>query len=74
MKPIIPFGLLVIFLCGCTHDNDLFSPDPLFPTQAIFRAPLFIEVFTTEGLRVSNAKVVLGSTKGNTMQWIFCRM
>ncbi|HQW03431.1 MAG TPA: hypothetical protein PLR30_13185 [Saprospiraceae bacterium] len=66
MKPIIPFGLLVIFLCGCTHDNDLFSPDPLFPTQAIFRAPLFIEVFTTEGLRVSNAKVVLGSTKGNT--------
>ena len=66
MKPIIPFSLLVILLCGCTHDNDLLSPDPLFPTQAIFKTPLFIEVFTTAGLRVSNAKVILGSTEGYT--------
>ncbi|MBP6679655.1 MAG: hypothetical protein KA166_00595 [Saprospiraceae bacterium] len=66
MKPIILFGLLVILLCGCTHDNDLLSPDPLFPTQAIFKTPLFIEVFTTAGLRVSNAKVILGSTEGYT--------
>jgi len=66
MKPIIPFCLLVILFCGCTHDSDLLSPDPLFPTQAIFKTPLFIEVFTTAGLRVSNAKVILGSREGYT--------
>lgn len=53
-------------LCGCTHDDDLLSPDPLFPSQAIFKTPLFIEVFTTNGLRVSNAKVMLGSAEGYT--------
>ncbi|HSF88305.1 MAG TPA: hypothetical protein VLA46_02745 [Saprospiraceae bacterium] len=66
MKPIIPFLLVVIFLGGCTHDDDLLSPDPLFPAQDIFKAPLFIEVFTAEGLRVSNAKVILGSKEGYT--------
>ncbi len=66
MKPIIPFCLLVIFLCGCTKDDDLLSPDPLFPAQTIFKTPLFIEVFTTEGLRVSNAKIILGSAEGYT--------
>jgi hypothetical protein len=66
MKPIIPFCLLIIFLCGCAKDDELLSPDPFFPAQVNFKAPLFIEVFTTTGLRVSNAKVVLGSAEGYT--------
>ena len=66
MKPIILFCLLLFFLHGCTHETEFITPDPLFPTQGIFKTPLFIEVFTTEGLRVNNAKVVLGSKEGYT--------
>ncbi len=67
MKPLFYFyAAALFFLSGCTKDDDQLSPDPFFPSQETFKAPLFIEVYTPDGFRVSNAKVMLGAQEGYT--------
>jgi len=66
MKPLLFLLGAVFFLAGCTKDNDILYPDPFFPNQETFKSSLFIEVFDAKGLRIPDAKVLLGETEAYT--------
>lgn len=66
MKPLLFLLGAVIFLVGCTKDNDILYPDPFFPNQETFKSPLFIEVFDANGLRIPDAKILLGESEAYT--------
>jgi hypothetical protein len=73
-KQLIGLAITFFILTGCDKESEMLYPDPLFPAQEIFKAPLFIEVVTTEGLRVSNAKINLGTTEAYTDASGLCYM
>ncbi len=66
MKLVSYLFPIVLAFAGCTKDAETLSPDPFYPEQATFEAPLFVEVFTVDGLAVRNAKVNLGAAEGYT--------
>lgn len=67
MKLYYSLFILIGFLfSACSEDTAIIGPDPFFTSQETFQVPLFIEVYTQDGLRVSNAKVTLGASEGYT--------
>ena len=66
MKSLLCLLISVIFLAGCTKDNDILHPDPFFPNQETFVSPLFIEVFNADGSPLHEARILLGGTEAFT--------
>lgn len=59
-------SLLLYTLISCDKNIDVVYLDPLYPDQEQFRSSVFVEVFSTSGLPVTNALVRIGNYKRET--------